>query len=142
MGPRVVRRDLERAVTTEAARLVAEVLARRLGVGAESIPPRLTDTPVGAAMALSFLDSAPPAARVDAAEIVQLVARMTGACPVCLGLDAACGDCQGRRGPGARVPDADVLVKWIAPALDRVGLCVGRPKPRPPTDTQGGGPTR
>lgn len=129
-------------MTTDAARLVAEVLARRLGVTAESFESKLADSPIGAAMALGLLDSAPPAAPADAAAIVRSVARMVGACPACLGLHAACAACQGDGAPGSRAPDAESLVKWIAPALDRVGLCVGRPRARPWTDTQGGGTTR
>lgn len=129
-------------MTAEAARLVAEVLARRLGVEAESLQSGIAGSPIGAAVALSLLESAPAAAPVDRAAIVRSVARMAGACPDCLGLDAACAACRGDGAPGSRMPDADALVRWMAPALDRVGLCVGRPRPRPPTDTQGGGNTQ
>ena len=130
-------------MTVDAARLVAEVLARRLGLATENGQATDAGSPIGAALALALLEQqqggvdAPP----DAAAIVRSVAAMAGACPACLGQLDTCGACHGEGRPGYAAPDPDALVRWITPPLARMGLCVGRPRARTVNDTQPGGTT-
>jgi hypothetical protein len=129
-------------MTSEAARLVAGVLARRLGIEASELEPTLGDSPIGAAMALSLLESPRAAAAVDAAALLRGVASRVGACPACLGEVEECSECNGRGGPGSRAADTGALVMWIARPLHQVGLCVGRPRRMPAADNLPGGYTR
>ena len=125
-------------MTTETARLVAGVLARRLGIEAEELSATLTDNPLGAAVALSMLEPARQAPATDPVRIVSLVATMVGACPCCLGEEQACGECRGVGKPGTRPANADALIRWIALPLHQAGLCVGRPRSTPAANNQGG----
>jgi hypothetical protein len=114
-------------MTAETARTIASVLAQRLGVEPDQIEGTLTDNPLAAAVALSLLQPAHQET-CDPVATVQLVATLVGACPICLGEDTICRECGGKGGPGSRDPEAAALVAWIAPALRRLGLCVGRPR--------------
>lgn len=125
-------------MTSEAARLVAGVLARRLGIESDELVATLGDNPLGAAMALSLMEQT-GSARPDPALTVRAVARMVGGCPLCLGEDGACDECNGAGQPGFRTPDTEALVRWITPPLRRMGLCVGRPHHRPSDDNPRGG---
>jgi len=105
-------------------RTIMSLLAQQLGVEPDQIERTLTGDPIAAVMAL--LDKAPQETR-DPATRVRFVATLVGACPICLGEDVVCRQCGGKGGPGWREPDTAV-VAWIAPALRRLGLCVGRPR--------------
>ncbi|TQR88535.1 hypothetical protein D8S82_00560 [Mycobacterium hodleri] len=71
-------------------------------------------------------------ALVAADQMTAWIARLTGACPRCWGLAGDCSTCAGRGGPGYERPDVGELVDWLAPALRRSGLTIGRGAgPRP-----------
>lgn len=129
-------------MTAETARLVADVLARRLGIEAEELQATLSDNPLGAAVALSMLEPARQAPPCDPAGIIRLVAAMVGACPVCLGEGESCSECHGVGKPGTRAADAAALIRWIALPLHQAGLCVGRPRRTPPANDHQGGYVR
>lgn len=113
-------------MTTDAARLVAGLLARRLGLESDDVLATLGDNPLRAAMALSLIERS-PAAGPEPADVLRVVASMVGGCPLCLGENAECDECRGAGRPGYRMPDGTALVRWVSPALRRMGLCVGRP---------------
>lgn len=142
MGAGVARGDVDDSMTSEAARLVAEVLARRLGIEARESEPTLGDTPLGTAMALALMESPRTAAVIDPASVVRRAATRLGACPLCLGEVGDCTECNGMGGPGSRAADTGSLVMWIARPLHQAGLCVGRPRRTPAADNQPGGYTR
>jgi hypothetical protein len=125
-------------MTAETTRTIAGILAQRLGVEPNVIEGSLADKPLAAAVALSLLERPQPVT-CDPAETVRFVATLVGACPICLGEDRVCHECGGRGRPGSRGPDAAALVAWIAPALRRLGLCVGRPRRGPAGHNQEGG---
>jgi hypothetical protein len=50
------------------------------------------------------------------------VATTFGACPACWGLNTFCPRCRGQGGPGSSNLDADGLLRWVEPALRRLGL--------------------
>jgi len=129
-------------MTTETARLVANVLARRLGIEAEELHATLTDNPLGAALALSMLEPARQAHETDPAAVVRFVAAMVGACPVCLGEEESCGDCHGVGKPGTRASNPEALIRWVALPLHQAGLCVGRPRSTPEANNHLGGYVR
>jgi hypothetical protein len=114
-------------MTAETAQTITSVLAQRLGVEPHQIEGTLTDNPLAAVVALSLLETAPQET-CDPAATMRFVAKLAGACPICLGEDTVCRECGGTGGPGSRDPDAAALVAWIAPALRRMGLCIGRPR--------------
>jgi hypothetical protein len=126
-------------MTTETARLVAGVLARRLGIEADSLQATITDNPLGAAVALSMLDPARQAPESDPARVIRFVGSMVGACPVCLGEVGDCGECRGLGKPGTRAANAEALIRWIALPLHQAGLCVGRPRSTAADNNQPGG---
>ena len=102
-------------MNAENTRTIAGILAQRLGVEPDVIE------------ALSLLQR-PNQETCDPAETVRFVAKLVGACPICLGEDTMCLECGGKGGPGWRDPDAAALVAWLAPTLRRLGLCIGRPR--------------
>jgi hypothetical protein len=124
-------------MTTETARTIAGLLAQQLGVKPDELEGSLTDNPLAAVVALSFLSPAHHGT-CDPAATVRFAATLVGACPICLGEDIACYECSGKGGPGSRDPDAAALVAWITPALGRVGLCIGRPRREHPERNHGG----
>lgn len=126
-------------MTTETARLVAGVLARRLGIEADELQASISGNPLSAAVALSMLESPRQAPDIDPARIVKLVAAMVGACPVCLGEDEECQSCHGNGKPGTGTSHIDALIRWIAVPLHQAGLCVGRPRSAPAVDNPQGG---
>jgi hypothetical protein len=122
-------------MNAETARTIVDALAQRLGVEPDQIEGTLTDNPI--ALALSLLDPARQETN-DPAATVRFAATLVGACPICLGEDMVCRECGGKGGPGSREPDT-AMVAWIAPALRRLGLCVGRPRREPTGHMQRGG---
>lgn len=120
------------------ARTIVGVLAQRLGVEPDQIEGTLTDNPLAGAVALSLLETARQET-CDPAATLRFVATLVGACPICLGEDTVCRECGGSGGPGSRDPDAAALAAWIAPALRRLGLCVGRPRREPAGYNHDGG---
>lgn len=52
------------------------------------------------------------------------IARAFGACSACWGLNRLCAECHGNGAPGYREPQLDVLLTWLNPALERLGLRV------------------
>lgn len=73
---------------------------------------------------------------LDAAdELVSYLAGVLGACP-CFGLDRRCPDCGGAGAPGALgSSDAEQLLAWTRPSLERLGLSIVRDKPKGASDT-------
>jgi hypothetical protein len=111
-------------------KLVAELLARRLGVSGSELEPALAD-PLAAVVALSIMGQAEPATdpRVDPADparCLERIAAMVGACPLCVGENQACIECWGEGGPGSSTPQRAALLRWIGPALRRLRLGVTR----------------
>ena len=142
MGSGVVRGVVDDPMTSEAARLVAGVLARRLGIEASELEPTLGESPLGAAMAIALMEPPRTAAVIDPAALVRSIASRVGACPTCLGEVEGCTECSGMGGPGSRAADTGSLVMWIARPLHEAGLCVGRPRRTSAADNQPGGYTR
>ena len=124
-------------MNAEVARTIVDALAKRLGVEPDQIEGTLTDNPIAAVLALSLLDPARQETN-DSAATVRFAATLVGACPICLGEDMVCRECGGKGAPGSREPDT-AMVAWIAPALRRLGLCVGRPRREPIGHMQRGG---
>lgn len=126
-------------MTTETARLVAGVLARRLGIEPGELQSSITENPLGAVVALSMMEPARQAERISAADVVAFIARMVGACDACLGEDAECAACHGLGKPGTCAADTESLVRWISVPLHQAGLCVGRPRSTTAANNQQGG---
>ena len=126
-------------MSEEVQRMVAELLAQRLGLHGGD----MTDAPMGegqimAAVALSLLQRS-RARRGEEVVAMRRVAAMVGACPRCLGDDASCLECAGKGKPGYRAPDGAALLEWIAGPLDRLGLCVSARSQQPGEHNHVGG---
>jgi hypothetical protein len=126
-------------MTAETARMIAGVLAPRLGVEPGQLEGTLVDNPLAAAVALSMMGPDRQEEPCDPGATVRFVAALVGACELCLGEHTACRECGGKGGPGTRPPDAAALVAWIARPLQRLGLCVGRPRRETLGHNHGGG---
>jgi hypothetical protein len=111
-------------MTEEAERMVAEVLAQSLGRQGGEVPSALGGNPLMAAVAFSLMNRSRSAQRDDEAARIRRIAAIIGACPRCLGDDAACAECAGKGKPGYRAPNREALLEWIARPLRRLGLCV------------------
>ena len=129
-------------MSTDTARLVAGVLARRLGMEAGDFEATLAENPLSAVVALSMMDSTRQAETPDSGHAVRFVARLVGACDACHGEDDGCLACNGRGKPGTSVADTDALIRWISVPLHQAGLCVGRPRSTPAANNQQGGYVR
>lgn len=116
-------------MTTGAMRIVAELVAKRLGGEATELEAALGDDPIAAAIALSMAGQDRSGARGDPAGVVRYVASIVGGCPICLGVDNTCGECEGKGAPGSRSPDREALLEWLDRPLRRLGLCVGKLRP-------------
>lgn len=112
-------------MTEDAVKMIADALAQRLGGDAAALQAALGEDPLAAAVAL-VAAQATSGARADPAGVVRQVACIVGGCPVCLGTDVACVECEGKGAPGSRVPDRAALLRWVHRPLRRLGLCVGR----------------
>jgi len=88
-------------MNAESTRTIAGILAQRLGVEPDVIEGTLAEKPLAAAVALSLLQR-PNQETCDPAETVRFVAKLVGACPICLGEDTMCLECGGKGGPGWR----------------------------------------
>lgn len=119
-----IRRSLDYTMTEEAERMVAEMLAQRLGLQGGEVPNVLGGDPIMAAVALSLMNRTRPERRDDEAARIRRVASIIGACPRCLGEEAGCPECAGKGKPGYRAPNREALLGWIARPLRRLGLCV------------------
>jgi hypothetical protein len=116
---------LDDIMTEEVERMVAEVLAQQLGLKDGEVPNALGGDPLMAAVALSLMKRSRSERRDDEAARLRRVASIIGACPRCLGDDAACAECAGQGKPGYRAPpDREALLEWIERPLRRLGLCV------------------
>jgi hypothetical protein len=59
---------------------------------------------------------------LSAAEtMVSYVAQVFGACATCLGQNRLCLRCKGAGEPGSTEPLEDELIRWVVPALRRIG---------------------
>jgi hypothetical protein len=105
-------------------RVIAELLARRLGADSGELGTALDSDPVSALLALSTMDQPSRASDGDPEAQLLRVAAIVGACRLCLGEDPACAKCLGDGRPGWRPPDRAALLHWIGPALRRAGFCV------------------
>lgn len=111
-------------MTAPAARKVAELLAQRLGLEVSDVEATIASDPFTAVIALTFMGQPASDEQSRAAATVRFVAALVGACPVCLGEDDGCVECSGRGKPGARQPNGEALIPWIARPLRRLGLRV------------------
>ena len=111
-----------------AQRVVAELLARRLGVDSGELGTALGADPASALLALSMMSQPPQTSDSDPAALLRRVAAIVGACRLCLGEDPACAECLGDGRPGWRPLDRATLLHWIGPALRRAGSCVTPPR--------------
>ena len=107
-----------------AQRVVAELLARRLGVDSGELGTALGADPVSALFALSMMGQPSRTSDGEPAAQLRRVAAIVGACRLCLGENPACAKCLGDGRPGWRPPDRAALLRWIGPPLRRAGLCV------------------
>src|SRR5215208_4068894 len=108
-----------------AQQMVAELLSRQLGMDAGELATALRADPITAVFALSMMGQCKPQKpEADPAERLARVAIIVGGCPLCLGEDPLCIECQGEGGPGFRIPDREALLAWTALPLRRAGLCV------------------
>lgn len=57
-------------------------------------------------------------------KLLTYIARLTGYCPVCLGLNKRCLHCNGAHRAGSHEPMEEELLAWTKPALKRLGLRV------------------
>lgn len=119
-----VRRSLDDIMTEDTERMVAEVLAQRLGLQGGEMPNVLGGDPLMAAVALSLMNRSRSERRDEETARIRRVAAIVGACPRCLGDDAACAECAGKGKPGYRAPNREALLEWIARPLRRLGLCL------------------
>jgi hypothetical protein len=111
-------------MSEDADRMVAEVLAQRLGLQGGEMPDALGGGSLMAAVALSLMNRSRSERRDEETARIRRVAAIVGACPRCLGDDAACAECAGKGKPGYRAPNRQALLDWIARPLRRLGLCV------------------
>jgi hypothetical protein len=127
-----IRRSVDHIMTEQAQRMVAEVLAQRLGIQCEEMP-EVGGDPIMLAVALSLMKRFPSDRRDNEADRIRnnpdavrirRVAATVGACPRCLGDDASCVECAGQGKPGYRAANPAALLAWITPPLRRLGLCV------------------
>jgi hypothetical protein len=125
-------------MTEEIQRMVAEMLAQRLGLQGGEIPITPGGDPIMAAVALSLMKRT-RSRRDEEVVTIRRVATIVGACPRCLGDDASCAECAGKGQPGYGPPDQTALLQWIAPPLRRLGLRVSARRRQPREHNQVGG---
>ena len=116
-------------MSEEVQRMFAEVLAQRLGLQGDESNYAPAGNPIKAALALSLMQQFHSKSHDEGSVTIRRVAKIVGACPRCLGDDAACPHCEGEGQPGSRLPDRTALLEWIAPSLHRAGLRVSARKP-------------
>lgn len=121
----------------EAEKMVADALAQRFGIPAGEMPNAMGENPLVTALALSLITRRRERGDEDDSK-VRRVAMIVGACPRCLGDDAACAECSGKGKPGYRIPNKEALLSWIARPLRRLGLCVEARRQRPEHNHVGG----
>lgn len=128
-------------MSDETEKMVADALAQRFGIPAGEMSNAMGDNSLMTALALSLI-SRPRRERGDEDDLkirrVAMVAMIVGACPRCLGDDAACAECSGKGKPGYRIPNKEALLSWIARPLRRLGLCVEARRQRPEHNHVGG----
>lgn len=128
-------------MTEEIERMVAEMLAQRLGLQGGEPPITPGGDPIMAAVALSLMKRT-RSRRDEEVVAIRRVAAIVGACPRCLGDDASCAQCAGKGRPGYSAPDKTALLEWITPPLQRLGLCVSARRRQPREHNQVGGYTQ
>ncbi|HEY7208681.1 MAG TPA: hypothetical protein VH477_00295 [Bryobacteraceae bacterium] len=61
-----------------------------------------------------------------AEQMLSDIANVFGACELCWGEDPSCPRCRGRGRPGNAIPIEADLLRWVEPALGRLGYEVSR----------------
>ncbi len=61
------------------------------------------------------------------------LAAALGACYLCWGEDSACSHCRGRGRPGYTIPDKELFIEWVAPAVRTLKTHSGTLKSSPTT---------
>ena len=125
-------------MTEDVQRMVTEMLAQRLGLQGGEVPLSAGGDQIMAAVALSLMNRT-RSRRGEEGAAIRRVAAIVGACPRCLGEDAACAECAGRGKPGYGAPDREALLEWIAGPLHRLGLRVSARRRQPREHNQVGG---
>ena len=125
-------------MTEDVQRLVTEMLAQRLGLQGAEMPATPGGDQLMTAVALSLMNRS-RSRRGEEGVTIRRVAAIVGACPRCLGDDAACAECAGRGKPGYRAPDRETLLEWIAEPLHRLGLRISARRRQRREDNQVGG---
>jgi hypothetical protein len=115
-------------MTEEVQKMFAEVLAQRLGLQGDETSQAPAGDPLKTVLALSLMQQFNSRSHDGETVMIRRVAAIVGACPRCLGDDAACAHCEGEGQPGYRAPDRTALLEWVAPALHRAGLRVSARK--------------
>lgn len=64
-------------------------------------------------------------------EMLRAISDVFGACELCWGENLSCPRCRGEGQPGRAIPIQEDLLRWVEPALNRLGLCVARQPQRP-----------
>ena len=59
-------------------------------------------------------------------EMLRAISNIFGACELCWGENQECPRCHGHGRPGSSVPIHDDLLRWVKPALSRIGYRVIR----------------
>jgi hypothetical protein len=109
-------------MNTTVHRIIAEALANQFGMDAREVESAFGTDPV-ALIALSMMrQTQAHGGPGTAARRLASVATLVGACPVCLGEDAECVECDGKGTPGDRIPNTEALVRWLRRPLSRIGL--------------------
>jgi hypothetical protein len=119
-------------------RMVAEMLAQRLGLQGSDMPIAPGGDPIMAAVALSLMKRT-RSKRDEEVVTIRRIAAIVGACQRCLGDDASCAECAGKGRPGYSPPDKTALLEWSTPPLRRLGLCVSARRRQPREHNQVGG---
>jgi hypothetical protein len=117
-------------MSEDVERMVAEVLAQRLGLHGDDGSQAPSGNPIKAALALSLMQHFQSQSQDGGSVLIRRVAAIVGACPRCLGEDMACALCEGQGQPGFRAPHRDAFLEWIATPLQSLGLQVSARKSR------------
>ena len=59
-------------------------------------------------------------------EMLRYLAEVFGACPICWGQNRLCPGCKGKGSPGSYEPLESELLRWVEPALKRLGMRVAK----------------
>jgi hypothetical protein len=66
-------------------------------------------------------------------EMLRIISDVFGACELCWGEDPSCPRCRGKGQPGSAFPVREDVLRWVEPALNRLGLTIARLPESPET---------